>query len=100
MHNGPALAAGEHELIYAAGRRSGDWVEISRLRKEVSRKLYMCLNYYELQDFAYHTGEHETEDVKQASKGPSTKTNRGWDFCKSFFLCSPKLQVIKDRARS
>jgi len=76
MHNGPALAAGEHELIYAAGRRSGDWVEISRLRKEVSRKLALS-KLLCVQDFAFQAGEQETEDVKQGGLRPSSQCNRG-----------------------
>lgn len=62
VSNGPAVKLEMHQKLYDAGAKSGDPCEISTLRKE---------------DYEFHSGKSEYEDVLQCNNSPSTMTPRG-----------------------
>ncbi|XP_005102298.1 putative aminopeptidase W07G4.4 [Aplysia californica] len=62
MDNGPARMMRNAQRIQETGHNFGDPFEISTLRRD---------------DFEFHAGKSEYEDVLQANNSPSTMTNRG-----------------------
>ncbi|KAF5276264.1 hypothetical protein FQA39_LY06613 [Lamprigera yunnana] len=62
IDNGPACKAGNALKVQKCGTEIGDPMDISTLRKE---------------DFEFHKGKTEGEDIIQAKPGPSTKYPRG-----------------------
>jgi leucyl aminopeptidase len=70
LSNGPARKLGIPQKLQDAGDISGDPFEISTIRRE---------------DFDFHRGKSEYEDVLQSNSLPSTMTNRGHQ-CPAAFL--------------
>jgi leucyl aminopeptidase len=62
MNNGPAHKANEARKLREASEILGDMVDVSILRRE---------------DYDYHRGLSEYEDLRQSGTGPSVRTERG-----------------------
>ena len=62
IDNGPAKNERNSELLRSAGDEVGDMFELSTLRRE---------------DYVFHTGKSEYEDVLQCNNLPSSRTPRG-----------------------
>jgi len=62
MDNGPAQRAKEGPQLKEASETIGDFVDVSLLRRE---------------DYDFHRGESEYEDLRQSATGPSVRTARG-----------------------
>lgn len=62
LENGPAHKENHAQNLQKAGDVIGDLFEISRMRRE---------------DFEFHIGKSEYEDILQSNNSPSTMTNRG-----------------------
>jgi leucyl aminopeptidase len=71
IDNGPAKKAGVSQSLQDAGDLSGDMFEISTLRRE---------------DFNFHRGKSEYEDVLQSGGKPSTLTDRGHQSPAAFLI--------------
>ncbi|KAF2879697.1 hypothetical protein ILUMI_26473 [Ignelater luminosus] len=76
MNNGPAHNAGFGEKLQKRGQEYGEPIEISTLRRE---------------DFAFHRGKTEGEDIFQSSPGPSTRTRRGHQGPAAFLILASGL---------
>ena len=74
--NGPARQAKIGEKLQTAGDQSGDPFEISTIRRE---------------DYVFHTGKSEYEDVLQCNNAPSTMTARGHQSPAAFMIMSSGL---------
>ena len=71
LSNGPALSAKVPLMLSEAGDKSGDPFEISTLRRE---------------DYDFHRGKSEYEDLMQSNTKPSTVTNRGHQTPAAFLI--------------
>lgn len=76
LDNGPARAAGTSLTLQKAGDESGDPFEISTLRRE---------------DYEFHRGKSEYEDVLQSGGKPSTLTDRGHQSPAAFLVVASGL---------
>uniref|UniRef100_A0A1B6MIJ7 Cytosol aminopeptidase domain-containing protein n=1 Tax=Graphocephala atropunctata TaxID=36148 RepID=A0A1B6MIJ7_9HEMI len=76
MDNGPANKDQEATKLHEAGEAVGDLVEISRLRRE---------------DFAFHQGKSEGDDLSQANNEPSSRTPRGHQGPAAFLIMASGL---------
>ncbi|XP_054258683.1 putative aminopeptidase W07G4.4 isoform X2 [Macrosteles quadrilineatus] len=76
MDNGPAHKNQNAAKFHEAGEQIGDPVEVSVLRKE---------------DFDFHKGKSEGDDVHQANNLPSTRTPRGHQGPAAFLIMASGL---------
>lgn len=76
MGNGPAQLNGIPEMIRDAGEEVGEPVEISTIRRE---------------DYAFHRGKSEYEDVLQSNNLPSSRTPRGHQTPAAFLILASGL---------
>lgn len=76
MDNGPAARLQVAQNVQAAGHLMGDMFEISTIRKE---------------DYAFHKGKSEYEDVLQCNNLPSSRTPRGHQAPAAFIILSSGL---------
>jgi len=76
MDNGPARQFGVSKIIQDAGDISGDPFEISTIRRE---------------DYAWHAGKSEYEDVLQAASEPSVACPRGHQSPAAFLILASGL---------
>ncbi|XP_046667535.1 putative aminopeptidase W07G4.4 isoform X1 [Homalodisca vitripennis] len=76
MNNGPAHKDQEARKLQESGEAVGDPVDISRLRRE---------------DFTFHKGKSEGDDVFQANNEPSTRTPRGHQGPAAFLIMASGL---------
>ncbi|KAL1138271.1 hypothetical protein AAG570_009960, partial [Ranatra chinensis] len=76
MDNGPARSANSAQQLQKSGDVVGDPVEISTIRRE---------------DFAFHNGQTEGEDIIQANNKPSSQTNRGHQGPAAFLILASGL---------
>lgn len=76
MANGPAKAENVGESIQKAGEEVGDMFEISTIRRE---------------DFEFHKGKSEYEDVLQCNNLPSSRTPRGHQTPAAFLIMTSGL---------
>nr|CAB3263382.1 putative aminopeptidase W07G4.4 [Phallusia mammillata] len=76
MDNGPAKAANNATLLRNAGDEIGDMFELSTIRRE---------------DYEFHTGKSEYEDVLQCNNSPSSRTPRGHQSPSAFMIMTSGL---------
>ncbi|XP_066964452.1 putative aminopeptidase W07G4.4 isoform X1 [Macrobrachium rosenbergii] len=76
MDNGPARLAGVSQTLQRAGEEIADPFEISSIRRE---------------DFEFHAGKSEYEDVLQCNNAPSSRTPRGHQTPSAFLILSSGL---------
>jgi len=76
MDNGPARKMKNAQKIQETGDHVGDPFEISTIRRE---------------DYNFHAGKSEYEDVLQAGNSPSTMTNRGHQGPAAFLILASGL---------
>lgn len=76
MDNGPARLAGVAQKLQTAGDLVADPFEISSIRRE---------------DFDFHAGKSEYEDVLQCNNAPSSRTPRGHQTPSAFLIMSSGL---------
>lgn len=76
VSNGPAKKSGVPQKLFDAGDMSGDPFEISTLRRE---------------DFEFHKGKSEYEDVIQSNSQPSSMTSRGHQTPAAFLIMASGL---------
>ncbi|KAK7008552.1 Cytosol aminopeptidase, catalytic domain [Halocaridina rubra] len=76
MDNGPARLAKVSQILQEAGDEVADPFEISTIRRE---------------DFDFHAGESEYEDVLQCNNLPSSRTPRGHQTPSAFLIMSSGL---------
>uniref|UniRef100_F6S5A6 Cytosol aminopeptidase domain-containing protein n=1 Tax=Ciona intestinalis TaxID=7719 RepID=F6S5A6_CIOIN len=76
MDNGPAKEANNSIMIQIKGHVLGDPCEMSTIRRE---------------DYEFHTGKSEYEDVLQAGNKPSTQTPRGHQGPAAFLIMASGL---------
>jgi len=76
MDNGPAHKSQEAAKFHESGEVIGDPVEVSVLRKE---------------DFSFHKGKSEGDDIYQANNLPSTRTARGHQGPAAFLIMASGL---------
>ncbi|XP_059148740.1 putative aminopeptidase W07G4.4 [Physella acuta] len=76
MDNGPARNIGNAQRIQTIGEAYGDPFEISNIRRE---------------DYDFHKGKSEYEDLLQSNNQPSTMTNRGHQTPAAFLIMASGL---------
>lgn len=76
MDNGPASQAAVAHTIQAAGEEVADPLEVSTIRRE---------------DYEFHAGKSEYEDVLQSNNKPSTQTPRGHQSPSAFLVLASGL---------
>nr|XP_006824473.1 PREDICTED: uncharacterized protein LOC100375552 [Saccoglossus kowalevskii] len=76
LDNGPAQKKKHAELLQKAGENVADPFEISRIRRE---------------DYTFHEGKSEYEDVLQSNNAPSTMTCRGHQSPAAFLIMASGL---------
>uniref|UniRef100_H2Z4C3 Cytosol aminopeptidase domain-containing protein n=1 Tax=Ciona savignyi TaxID=51511 RepID=H2Z4C3_CIOSA len=76
MDNGPAKQVNNSTMLQNKGNVLGDLCEISTIRRE---------------DYEFHTGKSEYEDVLQAGNKPSTQTPRGHQGPAAFLIMASGL---------
>ncbi|XP_022110456.1 putative aminopeptidase W07G4.4 [Acanthaster planci] len=78
MDNGPAFKTKHAQALQAAGDEMGDPFEISTIRRE---------------DYEFHKGKSEYEDVLQCNNEPSSATPRGHQSPAAFLIMSSGLDA-------
>ncbi|MPC88388.1 putative aminopeptidase W07G4.4 [Portunus trituberculatus] len=81
MDNGPASQASIARTIQAAGEEVADPLEVSTIRRE---------------DYEFHVGKSEYEDVLQSNNKPSTQTPRGHQSPSAFLVLASGLDKVGD----
>lgn len=76
MDNGPARKDDEARKLHLCGEKIGDPVEVSIIRRE---------------DFDFHKGKGEGDDILQANNQPSSKTPRGHQGPAAFLMMASGL---------
>ncbi|CAK8674251.1 unnamed protein product [Clavelina lepadiformis] len=76
MDNGPARDVNNAQLLRKAGENIGDMFEISTIRRE---------------DYEFHKGKSEYEDVLQSNNFPSSRTPRGHQGPSAFLIITSGL---------
>ncbi|XP_072027911.1 putative aminopeptidase W07G4.4 [Amphiura filiformis] len=76
LDNGPARKEGHAQSVQKSGDVIGDPFEISNIRRE---------------DYEFHTGKSEYEDVLQSNNAPSTMTARGHQSPSAFLIMASGL---------
>jgi len=76
MSNGPASKARVSQQVQDAGESMAEPVEISSIRRE---------------DYDFHTGKSEYEDVLQSNNAPSSRTHRGHQSPAAFMIMASGL---------
>ena len=80
MGNGPSRSANVPHSFFEAGETMGDPFEISTTRRE---------------DFVFHAGKSEYEDILQANNLPSTMTSRGHQGPSAFLTMASGLDAVR-----
>ncbi|XP_076048476.1 dipeptidase B [Oratosquilla oratoria] len=76
MDNGPATLSNTSRMVQQAGHQLGDPLEVSTIRRE---------------DYAFHKGKSEYEDVLQCNNLPSSRTPRGHQTPSAFMILAAGL---------
>ncbi|XP_038070645.1 putative aminopeptidase W07G4.4 [Patiria miniata] len=78
LDNGPAFQTKNAQAVQAAGDQMGDPFEISTIRRE---------------DYEFHTGKSEYEDILQCNNEPSSSTARGHQSPAAFLIMTSGLDA-------
>lgn len=82
MDNAVARLVSNAEKLQASGETMGDPFEISRIRRE---------------DFSFHEGRTEGDDVLNSDKDSSGVTNRGHQGPSAFLIMASGLDKVGDK---